>query len=55
MNNNFVLFKGKYYGKSDQGPTISTIIEGYIKNMRKYVMSVTASQVLDSETKNAYM
>jgi hypothetical protein len=51
----FNIIKGKYYGKSDQGPTISAIIEGYIKNMRKYVTSVNASQVLDVETKNSYL
>lgn len=43
----------KYYNKSDEGPTVSFIIDGYINQMKKMVSSIKASHVMDVETKDA--
>ena len=45
----------KYYHKSDEGPTISFIIEGYINQMKKMVTRIKSQQLLDVETKDSNM
>lgn len=45
----------KYYNKSDEGPNVSFIIEGYINQMKKMVSKIKAQQLLDVETKDSSM
>jgi hypothetical protein len=45
----------KYYNKSDEGPNVSFIIEGYINQMKKMVSKIKAQQLLDVETKDSNM
>jgi hypothetical protein len=45
----------KYYKKKDEGPTVSSIIENFINQMRALVMGIKALQILDVETKDSTM
>lgn len=46
-------FKEKYYNRKDEGPTVSSIIENNLREMKNMITSVNAAQLLDVETKNA--
>lgn len=43
----------KYYKKKDAGPTVSSIIETFINQLKKLITSIKALQILDVETKES--
>jgi hypothetical protein len=51
----FSFFPGKYYNKTNDGPTIMNVIEGFLDEMRNNVKSVSAKQMIDVETKSSFM